>query len=184
MTKQGSQAHPRQSGTTVLGTRADSSSTDAKHPARDREGRSTAWSWFVGVVMLVAVLSPAARPQDADSFPLSTYPMFSRRLDQPRLDRFVGRTQEGDLVLLAPRLLGTREPLQAASIARRAATGPKHERQAACIDVARRIAADPTLAHVVTVEVLRERWRLETFDGRSVPEPMTRARRAGCEVPR
>ena len=153
-------------------------------PSRGGDRSSSAWSWFVGLALVAAVLSPTVRPGVADSFPFSSYPMFSRRLDEPRLDRFVGRTQGGELVLLAPRLLGTREPLQAATLARRAAAVPTSERRAACVDVARRVAADPTLGHVVTVELLRERWRLDAFDGRSVPEPSSRTRRVGCEVQR
>jgi hypothetical protein len=87
-------------------------------------------------------------------------------------------------VPLAPRLVGTREPLQAAAIATRAASGPTRERRALCSDVARRVAAEASLAHVARVEVLRERWRLDTFDGRRVPEPVSRARRVRCEVVR
>lgn len=149
-----------------------------------RAPRARTWSWLVGFLAVGAVLLPAVSPGATDSFPLSTYPMFSRRLDEPRLDRFVGRTAEGEIVLIAPRLLGTREPLQAAAIARRAANGPLEGRRALCGDVARRVAGDATLAEVVRIEVLRERWRLDSFDGRHVPEPVSRTRRVHCEVPR
>ena len=78
---------------------------------------SRAYAYTVSAVLLAAVLSPGLRnAQDprTDSFPLSTYPMFS--YDKPRtatVTSAVAQGPDGLEVPLAPKFVGTSETMQA-----------------------------------------------------------------------
>ena len=78
---------------------------------------SRAYAYTVSAVLLAAVLSPGLRDaQDPrnDSFPLSTYPMFS--YDKPRtatVTSAVALGADGLEVPLAPEFIGTSETMQA-----------------------------------------------------------------------
>jgi hypothetical protein len=102
-----------------------------------------------------AVLAPAVRAPDNDSFPLSTYPMFAA--PRPRALTMAwarGVTRDGRPRTLSPAHLGTGEVMQAfATIQRAAAAGPD-ERSALCAAIATRVAGDVDLADVAAIELI------------------------------
>ncbi|MEO5842551.1 MAG: hypothetical protein ABIQ73_03970 [Acidimicrobiales bacterium] len=73
------------------------------------------WAYVVSVAALALVFSPVLRPSQRDSYPLSTYPMFSYdRGRQSALPTAVGVTVEGQLRRLSPELIsGGYEPVRA-----------------------------------------------------------------------
>ena len=74
-----------------------------------------AWAYLVSVAALALVFSPVLRPSQRDSYPLSTYPMFSYdRGRESALPTAVGVTLEGQLRRLSPELIsGGYEPVRA-----------------------------------------------------------------------
>ena len=126
------------------------------------------------VAMLAAVLLPITqnwRRHKRDGFPLSYYPMFSdRRREKVNVVHLVGLTADGERHLIPYHYAGTgglnQVRRQLNRLADRGAAG------VACEAVARRLAVDGggPLGHVVTVQVVRGRYRLATyFDGAKEP---------------
>jgi hypothetical protein len=74
-----------------------------------------AWAYVVSVTALALVFSPVLRPSQRDSYPLSTYPMFSYNRDrESALPTAVGVTFEGQVRRLSPELIsGGYEPVRA-----------------------------------------------------------------------
>ncbi|MEO8693840.1 MAG: hypothetical protein ABI658_10000 [Acidimicrobiales bacterium] len=74
-----------------------------------------AWAYVVSLAALALVFSPVLRPSQRDSFPLSTYPMFSYdRGRQSALPTAVGVTVDGEIQRLSPELIsGGYEPVRA-----------------------------------------------------------------------
>jgi hypothetical protein len=115
----------------------------------------------VSVAAIAAVASPVLRDPargDSDGFPLSTYPMFARsRPTVLELDYALGIPAAGAPHFLAPRLIGSREVLQARAIVARAMRGGPQAQAELCADIAARVAADEALADVVHVALVRGR---------------------------
>lgn len=136
----------------------------------------------VGVGATAAVLSPLAA-MDADSFPISSYPMFARPRGQPTLYTVVARTGDGSERRLAPSWLGSSEVLQAKVLIQRSvAQGPEAAR-ALCESVAERIAAAPDAADLRSVEIVRRRYDPVAYFVAG-PEPLEQQRIERCAVPR
>lgn len=136
----------------------------------------------VSVVAIVATASPVLRrPARDDSFPLSTYPMFafSRPLKQT-FEYAVGYTDAGERRTIRPRHVANAEVMQAimtfASAVRRRAVPEL------CDRIAARVAADPALADVTTVQIVRGTHDALAFlvHGERGPERQL----ATCAVPR
>ena len=74
-----------------------------------------AWAYVVSVAALALVFSPVLRPSQRDSYPLSTYPMFSyNRGRESALPTAVGVTLDGQIRRLSPELIsGGYEPVRA-----------------------------------------------------------------------
>jgi len=134
----------------------------------------------VSIAAIALVLGPLARdPVRGDSFPLSTYPMFAfRRATQQTLTYAVGWTAGGERRTLRPGHVANHEVMQAA-MAFQTARGRE---PALCAAIAARVAADPELADVVRVQIVRA-----THDAVAL---LVRGERgvehhvAGCEVRR
>lgn len=133
------------------------------------------------VALLALTLAPLAR--EGDSFPLSSYPMFSSVRTKPWISIVVARDAQGEQRPIPPRLVANAEVMQAAqtigNAVRRKQAGQLCER------VAARIAAEPAWADAVHVEVQSRQFDPFTYftseDGRT---PLQVRRRARCEVPR
>ena len=74
-----------------------------------------AWAYVVSVCAVALVFSPVLRPSQRDSYPLSTYPMFSYdRGRESSLPTAVGVTADGAMLRLSPELIsGGYEPVRA-----------------------------------------------------------------------
>lgn len=116
-----------------------------------------------------------------DGFPLSNYPMFS--VDHGRvvkLPHVVGRTADGEVRPLPPRLLGTFEVMQAAQTARIAAKRTEHAVRL-CERVAAALRDEPELAAAfTTVEVRTDRYDIIAYWQSHAPEGGTL--HASCPV--
>jgi len=65
-----------------------------------------AWAYIVSGCAVVLVFSPVLRPSQRDSYPLSTYPMFSyERGRESALPTAVGVTADGTIRRLSPELI-------------------------------------------------------------------------------
>jgi hypothetical protein len=134
------------------------------------------------VLVVAATLSPALREPPRDSFPLSTYPMFSSVPKRAWLDVIVGFDAAGDEHRIPPRLVANIEVMQAAETIRHAV----RQRRAPqlCAEVAARVSADPDFDHVVRLEVQRRKFDpLTYFMSPPSERLLDLRRRARCEVP-
>ena len=137
------------------------------------------------VVVTAAVLWPAVRRPPQDSFPLSTYPMFSFPLDPVAdIDLVVGVDAAGSDVRLSPEsIAATDEVIQAGGAVARAVAGRGDDPVALCRRVAARLVGeDPVavedalvspleaLAHLPRVEVSEDE-RAILAEGRRIPLP-------------
>lgn len=134
-----------------------------------RGGR--AWALSFSVVLLGAVLSPLARDPPRDDFPLSNYPMFSRRKDtgDVAVGHVVAIDGEGRGRPVPPRLVGSEEVMQAHETIRHAIRRGRAD--VLCEAVAERVAeAGPSWADAVRIEVRTDRFdALAYFDGDRKP---------------
>lgn len=119
-------------------------------------GRTLAYTVLAAAV--AAVLGPPLWPPPADSYPLSTYPMFS--IDRGAVSQVatvVGVDEAGEEARLTPGLIGgTDEPMLAVATASRAARGTPAEQRRLCEQVAGRVARsgrDEVVAVRLQVEV-------------------------------
>lgn len=127
------------------------------------------------VLVVALVAAPVLRSPGDDSFPLSTYPMFSlARPAETTVSSAVGFDAADQRVILSPRIVGgTAEVIQAAATVGRAIRSGAAEEL--CREI---IARAPTKA--VAVEIVTETYDVVAyFDGDE--EPIRRTVHARCE---
>ncbi|MGK3965458.1 hypothetical protein WMF38_14935 [Sorangium sp. So ce118] len=120
-----------------------------------------AYAYGVTAGLLLLMLAPLFRRPPVDSFPLSTYPMFSwgRHDARTTVERAVGVDSRGGRRPIPPRLVGSEEVLQAkATLAHSIRQGARATR-ALCRGIAARVAEQSGQADLVSVEI-----RTDTFD--------------------
>ncbi len=133
----------------------DDSATDAPLPPTARAGALAA-----ALVAATLVLLPLTWDLHDDSFPLSTFPMFSgRKRATGTIDHVVLLFADGRGRVAPPHLLGTDEVMQAAATSARAVRGGRAASTRLCQFVARRAARDPAFRGLSHVEV-----RSDTYD--------------------
>lgn len=134
------------------------------------------------LLVVAATLSPALREPARDSFPLSTYPMFSYVPKRAWLDVIVGFDAAGHEHRIPPQKVANIEVMQAAETIRLAV---RHRRAPQlCAEVAARVAADPDFEHVVRLEVQRRKFDPLAYFGKAPSERLLDLRRrTRCEVP-
>ena len=117
------------------------------------------YGYLTFAIVVVFTAWPVTWQTDRDSFPLSSYPMFSRKLPKPEfsLQYALGKTADGTRYHLAPELVANAEPLQASMVLARAVYGGAHQTRALCQQIARRVARAPNLADVVHVHIVTGR---------------------------
>ncbi|WP_437726722.1 hypothetical protein [Sorangium sp. So ce861] len=134
------------------------------------ERKGYAYGVTAGLVLLM--LAPLFRRPPVDSFPLSTYPMFSwgRHDARTTVERAVGVDSRGERRPIPPRLVGSEEVLQAkATLAHSIRQGARAAR-ALCRGVAARVAEDDRYADVVKVEIRTDTFdAVAFFDGHETP---------------
>lgn len=137
----------------------------------------------ISALVIAATVWPALQDPPRDSFPLSTYPMFSSVRDQPWIHVIVGFTADGGQRRIGPELIANAEVMQAAQTVHQAIR--RKRAKALCAEVAERVAERPELAEVVRLEVQSRQFDPRTyFTSESGRTPLRMRRRARCEVAR
>ncbi|MBX3199452.1 MAG: hypothetical protein KF894_15065 [Labilithrix sp.] len=135
-------------------------------------------------MLAAGILSPLARERGWDSFPISSYPMFSRGTIGAvnELAHAVLVLDGGGRAPASPALLGTPEPMVATAIVR------AHLARGSSEDLCAAVAARARSARpeAVAVEIVRSRFDARRYfsaepDAR---EPLERTVYARCEVAR
>jgi hypothetical protein len=105
------------------------------------DGGYARWpGYVVGLGIVIAAALPAFRPAQLDAFPFSTYPMFARKLDKPRLS-FVERLDDREGAhRLDPRLVASDEVMQSYRTIKRAVREGPEAAKDLCRSIARRVA--------------------------------------------
>ncbi|RYZ04218.1 MAG: hypothetical protein EOO73_24330 [Myxococcales bacterium] len=136
-----------------------------------------------GVALALAVAAPVLRDAEADSYPLSTYPMFARVLNQPRLTFAEGVSAAGLATRLPPRIVGSDEPMQAMRTLKLTADGGKRALKRFCAVMAERVAAEPAFAELRQVRIMRAQFDpIRYFEAGPLPENSEKL--AQCSVKR
>ena len=149
------------------------------------------WGWAVLVGTVTLVVSPIVAREPKDSFPLSTYPMFShgRKDATVTVDHAVAIGEGGAEEPVPPRLVGSDEVLQARATIGRAAKRGAAEAKALCTAIAGRARASGALERARTIEIRTTRidavaWFAAAGDGQPPPAPLSVKRHASCPVSR
>jgi hypothetical protein len=119
------------------------------------------WALLLTASLVAVTLWPVVRRPLRDSFPHSTYPMFSE-LREPvaNIDLVVGLTAAGDDVTLSPRLIAaTEEVIVAGSLVRRTVRSGDAVTAELCDTVAERVAGEssPEMSAVAEIVVRTDR---------------------------
>lgn len=101
--------------------------------------RERAYAYAVATSTLLLVCLPLATGQD--SFPLSSYPMFSRPRGRPALLSVVGRGEDGSAHSLPSALIGSDEVLQSKALIQRAVDAGPAGMSRLCEAIAGRLAS-------------------------------------------
>lgn len=133
--------------------------------------------WLVTALLGAAILSPLARDRSWDSFPISSFPMFSRGDLGTRmwLGHVVLVAREGKRRPAPPSVVGTPEPMVAKNLVVNAIA--RGEARSFCERVADR--APPDVANVEVVTSVFDTTRYFTD-----PTPALRNVHASCNVSR
>jgi hypothetical protein len=109
----------------------------------------------VTALVVLALVAPVLL--DRDSFPLSTYPMYSgARGTHSTLVTAYGIDKDGERRGLTPTLIGASDdPLVVAGRLRAALASDRVDVR--CSEIAQRVSRRPSLAEVVSIEVVSER---------------------------
>ena len=112
---------------------------------------------LVSAVVAALVVAPLFRQPPTDSFPLSTYPMFSDPIDAlVDVGTVVGRAAGGERIVLSPTEIGgTDEVILAGATVDEAIRGGRVAVESLCASVADRIDPATTIAEL---EVVTERY--------------------------
>lgn len=126
---------------------------------RASERRERAWAIGFGTTLLVLVFLPLVTRED--SFPLSDYPMFSSHRENAaaRVTHVVAHSRVGNHRPVPPRMLGTKEIMQAHQTALVAAKDP-----ATAADLCARVAANVADEGEAWSDVDRLELRVDRYD--------------------
>ncbi|HUF53548.1 MAG TPA: hypothetical protein VMR52_07215 [Dehalococcoidia bacterium] len=140
-----------------------------------------AWSYAAGLALIGAVLLPLTwHPRD-DSFPLSTYAMFSgRQSAEATIPHAIGYTAGGERVLLPPEAVANDEVVQAFETLRQAVSQGKESTDRLC---ARAAGWAERRDEVVSVAIVSDTFdAVRYFDGDK--DPVRTVVHSECEVAR
>ena len=130
-------------------------------------------AYLLSTVMIIAVGAPAFRNPDEDSYPLSTYPMFSRRRGRTNTVTSALAIAGEREVKVPPEYVANAETMQAFRTLTTAVMAGGEAAQTLCQAIARRLpdASDPELAHAQRVELVTESVdAIDYLAGRAKPE--------------
>jgi hypothetical protein len=137
-----------------------------------------------GALLLALVLWPLSWRARRDSFPLSTYPMFSDpRSRVMTVDHVFAVTPDGERMIVPLELIATNNVMHVAMVVSQAATSSEAS-AALCDEVARKVATqDGRLGRAVVIEVATSSFdSVAYFAGHRTPR--SREIRARCQVAR
>lgn len=138
-------------------------------------------AYVLGFGMPLAVLSPVFSGA-ADSFPLSTYPMFARARGQPTLYTAVARAANGREDRLPPTLLGSKEVLQAKVLIERSVEAGPEALARLCADTAARVAAAPEFVEARSIAIVARQYDPLDYFVKG-PAPLAEQRLFECALP-
>ncbi len=148
------------------------------------------FGWAVTLGCVALVVSPVLAREPKDSFPLSTYPMFShgRKDATVTVDHAVALGPGGDERPVPPALVGSDEVLQARATIGRAVRRGGVETQALCAAIAGRVKGASALSSAERIEIRTTKvdavaWFIAVGDGVAAPAPLSVKRHASCPVP-
>ncbi len=110
----------------------------------------------VGVVVLTAL--PLFGRADADSYPLSTYPMFARHLENPTVHFVERMDQKGRARRLTPEQVTGNEVMQSYKTIRRAVRAGPEAVEKLCRSIAGRLARREKRGRFVRLRVVTARF--------------------------
>jgi hypothetical protein len=137
----------------------------------------------VGIGATLAVLSPLFEDPNADSFPISSYPMFARPRGQPTLYAAVARDGAGSESRLPAAVVGSSEVLQTKVLIERSVQAGPRAMQELCSSIADRVGASPDAARLGSIELVRRRYDPIAYFV-SGPKPIEQERLMSCKVSR
>lgn len=140
----------------------------------------------VSLVITALVLSPAFGDPKEDSFPLSTYPMFSHGRPNPDLvlTQALAVFPNGDRKPLPPKLAtGNEEVIQAMRMILDETYGGQERAKSFCRDVVDRInrSSSPRWKDAIAVEIARSHFDTVAYFEKA-PEPLSRRTLQRCPV--
>lgn len=133
--------------------------------------------WGITAALAVAIVSPVFRERAWDSFPISSFPMFSRGDLGTRvwMGHVVLVARDGERRPAPPSVVGTPEPMVAKNLVENAVA--RGEASALCLRIASRAPAG-----VATVEIVTSVFDTTTYF--TDPTPVERSVHASCSVSR
>ncbi len=139
-----------------------------------------AWAYAFSGVLIAAVLWPVLGSPQSDSFPFSTYPMFSgRRSANVSIAHVVAIDAAGNTAALPPEALGTGEVIQAFETVRQAIRQGSASTASLCSEVAE--WARDHRGEAVSIAVVTDTYDgIDYFEGAT--EPLTSVTHHTCEV--
>lgn len=138
-------------------------------------------AYVSGLGATAAVLSPLVSGA-ADSFPLSTYPMFARAPGQPTLFSVVATARDGAEQSLSPELVGSTEVLQVKVLIQRSVQRGPQAMAELCEATATRVAASDRASSLRFIDIVRRRYDPVAYFVTSA-EPIERERIFRCPIP-
>ena len=142
-------------------------------------------AYVVGVGFLGLVLSPLVRSPRVDSFPLSTYPMFSSRPDNPWIFTALGVDGDGREHRLSPVVTsGSHEIMQAAEAVRIAITDSVDKQTKLCEEIAARAGSSSALTDIGEIALVALQYDPIRYFVDDAIDPLTRYDYVRCVVRR
>lgn len=118
--------------------------------------RVLAVTWGLGVALVAA--SPLLRRPADDGFPLSTFPMFAARLEQPRFYSAEGVLPDRSRVMVPPELIANGAAMQALATLENAHGQGKRTLRDLCDRIAQRAPQAAKLREARRVEIVTARY--------------------------
>jgi hypothetical protein len=149
-------------------------------------GMERLYAAAVSIALLSAVLYPALRDPEDDSFPLSTYPMFARnRTRIATVNAALALGRGGTETALSPLLIGSPETMQAIRILNRSVHAGKRPTRELCRAIAARVAksVDPELRGARQIALVSETIDVIEYAG-GMRSPRDRRVHTRCRIPR
>ncbi len=123
-----------------------------------------AYGYLVSAAILGAMLYPLQTEPPRDSFPLSTYPMFSKaRPELIEIGHVVGVGADETRRPIPPQLVASGEVLQAKVAIEGTIARGRRAARALCEEVRARVLAEPSMDWVAFVEVRTDRFQVAGY---------------------